>query len=161
MRKHSIATARSPFHWRCRLAVSRRTTSGRRWRCPTGWSSVAGVGVAQQNPTTPFWQDLGSAELNRLIDNALGAESRSRSSAASHRAGARPGQSRRRAALSDDQRQRLGVAHVSRSAGQYQVGARRRQHQLRSRSVGQESQSRQSPPTIASTPASSIAKRCA
>jgi NodT family efflux transporter outer membrane factor (OMF) lipoprotein len=38
---------------------------------PTGWSSVAGVGVAQQNPTTPFWQELGSADLNRLIDNAL------------------------------------------------------------------------------------------
>jgi NodT family efflux transporter outer membrane factor (OMF) lipoprotein len=38
---------------------------------PTGWSSVAGVGVAQQNPTTPFWQELGSADLNRLIDNAV------------------------------------------------------------------------------------------
>ena len=38
---------------------------------PTGWSSVAGVGVAQQNPTTPFWQDLGSADLTRLIDQAL------------------------------------------------------------------------------------------
>src|SRR5918995_6163731 len=38
---------------------------------PTGWSSVAGVGVAQQNPTTPFWQELGSADLARLIDRAL------------------------------------------------------------------------------------------
>ena len=38
---------------------------------PAGWSSVAGVGVAQQNPPTPFWQELGSAELNRLIDNTL------------------------------------------------------------------------------------------
>ena len=38
---------------------------------PRGWSSVFGVGIAQQNPTTPFWQDLGSADLNRLIDNAL------------------------------------------------------------------------------------------
>jgi NodT family efflux transporter outer membrane factor (OMF) lipoprotein len=38
---------------------------------PTGWSSIAGVGVAQQNPTTPFWQDLGSADLNGLIDNVL------------------------------------------------------------------------------------------
>ena len=38
---------------------------------PTGWSSVAGVGVAQQNPTTPFWRDLGSADLTRLIDQAL------------------------------------------------------------------------------------------
>jgi NodT family efflux transporter outer membrane factor (OMF) lipoprotein len=38
---------------------------------PTGWSSVAGVGATQQNPTTPFWQDLGSADLTRLIDQAL------------------------------------------------------------------------------------------
>ena len=37
---------------------------------PTGWSSVSGVGATQQN-TTPFWQDLGSDELNRLIDIAL------------------------------------------------------------------------------------------
>jgi NodT family efflux transporter outer membrane factor (OMF) lipoprotein len=38
---------------------------------PTGWSGVAGVGVAERNPTTPFWQELGSADLDRLIDNAL------------------------------------------------------------------------------------------
>jgi len=38
---------------------------------PTGWSSIAGVGAAQQNPTTTFWQDLGSADLNRLIENTL------------------------------------------------------------------------------------------
>jgi outer membrane protein, multidrug efflux system len=31
---------------------------------------VAGFGATQQN-TTLFWQELGSAELNRLIDNAL------------------------------------------------------------------------------------------
>ncbi len=37
---------------------------------PTGWSSVAGVGATQQN-ATPFWQDLGSDELNRLIDDVL------------------------------------------------------------------------------------------
>jgi outer membrane protein, multidrug efflux system len=35
---------------------------------PEGWSS--GVGAPQQN-SMPFWQDLGSDELNRLIDNAL------------------------------------------------------------------------------------------
>lgn len=35
---------------------------------PTGWSS--GVGTPQQN-SMPFWQDLGSDELNRLIDNVL------------------------------------------------------------------------------------------
>ncbi len=35
---------------------------------PAGWSG--GFGSAQQN-TTPFWQDLGSDELNRLIDNVL------------------------------------------------------------------------------------------
>jgi outer membrane protein, multidrug efflux system len=38
---------------------------------PTAWSNVAGIGVAQQNPATPFWQELGSADLNRLIDLAL------------------------------------------------------------------------------------------
>jgi NodT family efflux transporter outer membrane factor (OMF) lipoprotein len=38
---------------------------------PAGWSNVTGVGSADQNPTTPFWQDLGSAELDRLIDQAL------------------------------------------------------------------------------------------
>jgi outer membrane protein, multidrug efflux system len=38
---------------------------------PAGWSSVAGVGVAPQNSPTPFWQELGSADLNRLIDDTL------------------------------------------------------------------------------------------
>ncbi len=38
---------------------------------PAGWSSVAGVGGVDKHPVTPFWQDLGSAELNRLIDQAL------------------------------------------------------------------------------------------
>jgi NodT family efflux transporter outer membrane factor (OMF) lipoprotein len=38
---------------------------------PTGWSSVAGVGSAEQNLATPFWQELGSDELNHLIDQAL------------------------------------------------------------------------------------------
>src|SRR5262245_22686063 len=37
---------------------------------PGAWSTVDGVGMTQQN-TTLFWQDLGSAELNRLIDQAL------------------------------------------------------------------------------------------
>jgi len=37
---------------------------------PAGWSNVAGVGATQQN-TNPFWQDLSSDELNRLIDNVL------------------------------------------------------------------------------------------
>src|SRR6266498_3377844 len=37
---------------------------------PTGWSNVAGVGATQQN-TTLFWQEFGSADLNRLIDLAL------------------------------------------------------------------------------------------
>ena len=38
---------------------------------PNGWSSVAGVGSTDKNPPTPFWQELGSAELNRLIDQAM------------------------------------------------------------------------------------------
>ena len=35
---------------------------------PTGWSS--GVGTAHDSGS-PFWQDLGSEQLNRLIDNVL------------------------------------------------------------------------------------------
>jgi NodT family efflux transporter outer membrane factor (OMF) lipoprotein len=35
---------------------------------PSGWSS--GVGSAAQN-SSPFWQDLGNDDLNRLIDNVL------------------------------------------------------------------------------------------
>ena len=38
---------------------------------PQGWSSVDGVGLAQQPSTTPFWEEFGSADLNRLIDIAL------------------------------------------------------------------------------------------
>jgi outer membrane protein, multidrug efflux system len=38
---------------------------------PTGWSDAAGVGIAPQRSPTSFWQDLGSVELNLLIDNAL------------------------------------------------------------------------------------------
>jgi NodT family efflux transporter outer membrane factor (OMF) lipoprotein len=38
---------------------------------PAGWSDVAGVGRTERNPTTPFWHELGSAELDRLIDQAL------------------------------------------------------------------------------------------
>ena len=38
---------------------------------PTGWSSVAGVGVDPQPSTTPFWQELGNADLDRLIEIAL------------------------------------------------------------------------------------------
>jgi len=37
---------------------------------PAGWTSVPGVGTTQQN-TTLFWQEFGSADLNRLIDNTL------------------------------------------------------------------------------------------
>ncbi|HEY7557763.1 MAG TPA: efflux transporter outer membrane subunit [Candidatus Binatia bacterium] len=37
---------------------------------PGGWSSVAGVGATQQN-TIPFWQELGSAELDRMIEEML------------------------------------------------------------------------------------------
>lgn len=38
---------------------------------PQGWSSVDGVGLAPLPSTTPFWQELGSTDLNRLIDLAL------------------------------------------------------------------------------------------
>ena len=36
-----------------------------------GWSTVSGVGMNDQPSTTPFWQELGSADLNRLIELAL------------------------------------------------------------------------------------------
>ena len=38
---------------------------------PGGWSNVAGVSVAAQPSATPFWQEFGSADLNRLIETAL------------------------------------------------------------------------------------------
>jgi multidrug efflux system outer membrane protein len=38
---------------------------------PAGWSSVSSVGTAQQGAATPYWQELGNTDLNRLIDNAL------------------------------------------------------------------------------------------
>jgi len=38
---------------------------------PRGWSSVAGVGVSDEPSTTPFWRELGSADLNRLVELAL------------------------------------------------------------------------------------------
>ena len=38
---------------------------------PGGWTPAAGVAVTPERAATPFWQDLDSAELNRLIDRAL------------------------------------------------------------------------------------------
>lgn len=38
---------------------------------PQGWSSVEGVGLAQQPSTTPFWEEFGSTDLNHLIELAL------------------------------------------------------------------------------------------
>ncbi len=38
---------------------------------PAGWSSVAGVRVNPQPSTTPFWRELGSADLDRLVEIAL------------------------------------------------------------------------------------------
>ena len=38
---------------------------------PAGWSAVAGVGVDGQPSATPFWQELGSADLDHLIEIAL------------------------------------------------------------------------------------------
>ena len=38
---------------------------------PTGWSNVQGVGLAAQPSATPFWQEFGSSDLNRLIETAL------------------------------------------------------------------------------------------
>jgi NodT family efflux transporter outer membrane factor (OMF) lipoprotein len=38
---------------------------------PPGWSNVAGVGASDQPATVPFWQELGSEELNKLMKLAL------------------------------------------------------------------------------------------
>ncbi|HSE87143.1 MAG TPA: efflux transporter outer membrane subunit [Candidatus Binatia bacterium] len=38
---------------------------------PNGWSSVTGVGTTAQQHTSPYWQELGSDELNRVIEMAL------------------------------------------------------------------------------------------
>src|SRR5262245_9935292 len=38
---------------------------------PGGWSDVTGVSVDGAPSTTQFWQELDSAELNRLIELAL------------------------------------------------------------------------------------------
>jgi len=38
---------------------------------PAGWSSVAGVGINAQPSATPFWRDLGSDDLDRLVAIAL------------------------------------------------------------------------------------------
>ena len=38
---------------------------------PAGWSKVAGVGTTAQQSTSAFWQELGSEELNRVIEVAL------------------------------------------------------------------------------------------
>lgn len=70
MRKHSFngTIALSLALSACSLAPNYQRPQ---MALPAGWSSVAGVGTAQQSAAAPFWQELGSADLNRLIDNAL------------------------------------------------------------------------------------------
>jgi NodT family efflux transporter outer membrane factor (OMF) lipoprotein len=38
---------------------------------PEGWSSVAAAGVDSREGTTLYWQELGSKELNRVVETAL------------------------------------------------------------------------------------------
>ena len=38
---------------------------------PGGWSNVSGVGLKSEQSTLAFWQELGSEELNRVIEAAL------------------------------------------------------------------------------------------
>ncbi len=38
---------------------------------PEGWSSVATAGVDSQGDTKPYWQQLGSEELNRVVATAV------------------------------------------------------------------------------------------
>ena len=96
---------------------------------PTGWSNVAGVGNAQVNPATTFWQELGSADLNHLIDNALAQNLDLE--AALHRIE----QARAQAKSSASPLYPTVTASGSASRtfagfGRQQCGARRRQHQL-------------------------------
>jgi outer membrane protein, multidrug efflux system len=38
---------------------------------PNGWSTVSGVGFRSDRSTQPFWRELGSEELNRVVETAL------------------------------------------------------------------------------------------
>jgi multidrug efflux system outer membrane protein len=38
---------------------------------PDGWSSVPGIALTSQQNTSPFWEDLGSEDLNRVMKVAL------------------------------------------------------------------------------------------
>jgi len=38
---------------------------------PGGWSDVSGIGFKSDQSTRPFWQELGSEDLNRVVDVAL------------------------------------------------------------------------------------------
>jgi multidrug efflux system outer membrane protein len=38
---------------------------------PDGWTSVPGIGLKSQPNTSPFWEDLGSEDLNRVMKVAL------------------------------------------------------------------------------------------
>ena len=82
---------------------------------PDGWSNVAGVGhQIRAEHTRPFWQELGSEELNRVVGDGTGAESRPRSGFISHRAGPRPGKSRRISSVSINRCERRRIAELSR-----------------------------------------------
>ena len=127
---------------------------------PTGWSNVAGVGNAQVNPATAFWQELGSADLNHLIDNALAQNLDLE--AALHRIEQARAQAKSSAAplYPTDHCQRLS----SRAPSKIRAAAMRRAAAAASamKSIcGERIATRPSPPTIGSTRASSTAKRCA
>jgi NodT family efflux transporter outer membrane factor (OMF) lipoprotein len=70
MRKHQLKTtiALSLALSACSLAPNYQRPQ---MAIPAGWSTVAGVGSEQQPSATPFWQELGSTDLNRLVDLAL------------------------------------------------------------------------------------------
>ena len=38
---------------------------------PNGWAKVSGVGTSHEPNATPFWRELGSADLNQLVELAL------------------------------------------------------------------------------------------
>ncbi len=94
---------------------------------PAGWTNVAGVGVSDQPAITPFWQELGSDELNNVMKVALAQNLDLE--AALHRIDQARAQSQncRLLTLSADRSQWRRIAQFSRPA-ERQHGTWHRQH---------------------------------
>ena len=117
---------------------------------PTGWSNVAGVGATQQN-TSLFWQDLGSVELDRLIDQVL-AQNLDLEAALQ-----RIDQARAQAKIASSPL----YPNVSASGSKTPTPQTSAAASATKSTFGARIVTRRSPPTFGSTPPSSIARRCA